>query len=78
MLNKDEKRQALNALATLHGLRKQLDQLDELSPHIMRACRSCRSCEHYEGLVCNKADQVVPDEVIDDGCDEWAWNKVPF
>lgn len=40
--------------------------------------RRCESCGHYSRGWCAKFDAAPPAEVIKAGCEEWAWDCIPF
>lgn len=38
----------------------------------------CRSCEHYSMPECMKYEQSPPPDVVQQGCDEWSYDFIPF
>jgi len=41
--------------------------------------RSCKECEHgLSSNWCSKHEASPPKEVQASGCDDWAWNCIPF
>jgi len=42
------------------------------------AIKGCKRCDHYERGLCKLAQAAPPAEVIDEGCDGFVWDSVPF
>lgn len=38
----------------------------------------CRSCEHYSMPECLKYASSPPPDVVQQGCDEWTYDFIPF
>lgn len=38
----------------------------------------CRSCENYARGVCEKWQAAPPPDVVQQGCEEWTYDFVPF
>lgn len=38
----------------------------------------CRSCEHYSMPECLKFQQNPPPDIVQQGCDEWTYDHIPF
>lgn len=38
----------------------------------------CRSCEHYAMPECVKFQSSPPPDIVQQGCDEWIYDHIPF
>lgn len=40
----------------------------------------CGTCEHWCGTlkICKPAEEAPPPEIQAQGCDDWAWDGIPF
>jgi hypothetical protein len=64
----------MNRIA-LHAVRDalaaQLATLNAVTIH-------CRSCASWQEEHCTRFDAVPPPDVVQAGCEEWEWDRVPF
>jgi hypothetical protein len=44
----------------------------------MKTETSCLHCKHYQQTVCNKWEEVVPEENIVEGCESWEFDGCPI
>ncbi len=52
----------------------ELKKLREIKTH-------CQSCEHYQYSprpACDKWKSQIPPEVVQQGCEEWTYDFIPF
>ena len=38
----------------------------------------CKSCEHFSMPECMKYESNPPPDVVQQGCDEWTYDNIPF
>ncbi len=67
-------------LIQLQQARKVLDkQLDALILQLNQLpTGNCRDCQFYDRAVCQKYQQPVPQDFLDQGCDDWQFDEFPL
>lgn len=46
----------------------------------MQTTTPCNACIHYDAGFCRDANQAIPDDIKDVGCEDWKFdhNSIPF
>lgn len=39
---------------------------------------NCRDCQFYDRALCQKYQQPIPQDFLDQGCDDWQYDEYPL
>ncbi|HES76516.1 MAG TPA: hypothetical protein ENO09_05845 [bacterium] len=54
-------------------------QINQMRAEIMALGKPrCKTCIYWQGEECAKYQATPPQEIIDNGCEGWEFNDVPF